>query len=146
LGLVGLGAALSYFFDPDQGRRRRAMARDRIAAFFRQSARRGGRIGRAASAQAEGMAQKAKHRTEEPKPQPDDVTLARKVETEIFRGEEVPKGQINVNAENGKIVLRGEVGQAEMIKDLEERARNVQGVQDVENLLHLPGTEAPTHR
>ena len=146
LGLVGLGAALSYFFDPDQGRRRRAMARDRIAAFFRQSARRGGRIGRAASAQAEGMAQKAKHRKEEPKPQPDDVTLARKVETEIFRGEEVPKGQINVNAENGKIVLRGEVGQAEMIKDLEERARNVQGVQDVENLLHLPGTEAPTHR
>jgi osmotically-inducible protein OsmY len=143
---IGLGAALTYFFDPEQGRRRRAMTRDRIAAMFRRTARRGERLGRAASAEAYGVAQKVKHREEEPKPQPDDVTLARKVETEIFRDADVPKGQINVNAENGKIVLRGEVGQPEMIRDLEERARNVQGVQEVENLLHLPGTEAPTHQ
>ena len=143
---IGLGAALTYFFDPEQGRRRRAMTRDRIAAMFRRTARRGERLGRAASAEAHGVAQKVKHLEEEPKPQPDDVTLARKVETEIFRDADVPKGQINVNAENGKIVLRGEVGKPEMIRDLEERARNVQGVQDVENLLHLPGTQAPTHK
>jgi osmotically-inducible protein OsmY len=143
LGLIGLGAALTYFFDPQQGRRRRAMARDRFAAFFRRRARKAEQVGRAASAQAEGMVQKAKHLKEEPKPQPDDVTLARKVETEIFRDADVPKGQINVNAENGKVYLRGEVQQPEMIRDLEERARKVQGVQDVENLLHLPGTEAP---
>jgi osmotically-inducible protein OsmY len=143
LGLIGLGAALTYFFDPQQGRRRRAMAQDRIAGFFRQRARKAEQLSRSASAQAEGMVQKAKHLQEEPKPQPDDVTLARKVETEIFRDAEVPKGQINVNAENGKVVLRGEVGQPEMIRDLEDRARKVQGVQDVENLLHLPGTTAP---
>jgi osmotically-inducible protein OsmY len=144
LGLVGLGAALTYFFDPQQGRGRRAQTRDRIAAFFRSRARQGERIGRSASAQAEGVVQKAKHLQEEPKPQPDDVTLTRKVETEIFRDAEIPKGQINVNAENGKIYLRGEVGKPELIKDLEKRARKVQGVQDVENLLHLPGAEAPT--
>jgi osmotically-inducible protein OsmY len=144
LGLIGLGAALTYFFDPQQGRRRRAMAQDRIAAFFRQRARKAEQLSRSASAQAEGMVQKAKHLEEEPKPQPDDVTLARKVETEIFRDEEVPKGQINVNAENGKVFLRGEVGQPELIRDLEDRARKVQGVQDVENLLHLPGSKAPT--
>jgi osmotically-inducible protein OsmY len=143
---IGLGAALTYFFDPEQGRRRRAMARDRLAAMFRRTARRGEQLGRAASTEAYGVAQKVKHLEEEPKPQPDDVTLARKVETEIFRDADVPKGQINVNAENGKIVLRGEVGQPEMIRDLEDRARNVQGVQDVENLLHLPGTQAPTHK
>jgi osmotically-inducible protein OsmY len=142
---IGLGAALTYFFDPEQGRRRRATTRDRIAAMFRRTARRGERLGRAASAEVYGVAQKVKHLEEEPKPQPDDVTLARKVETEIFRGADVPKGQINVNAENGKIVLRGEVGQPEMIRDLEERARKVQGVHEVENLLHLPGTEAPMH-
>jgi osmotically-inducible protein OsmY len=142
---IGLGAALTYFFDPEQGRRRRATTRDRIAAMFRRTARRGERLGRAASAEAYGVAQKVKHLEEEPKPQPDDVTLARKVETEIFRDADVPKGQINVNAENGKIVLRGEVGQPEMIRDLEERARKVQGVHEVENLLHLPGTEAPMH-
>ena len=59
---------------------------------------------------------------------PDDVTLARNVESEIFSDSEVPKGQINVNAENGKVYLRGEVGQPELIRDLEERARSVQGV------------------
>ena len=144
LGLVGIGAALTYFLDPDQGRRRRAMARDRVAAFFRRRARQGEQLGRAASAQAEGLVQKAKHIQEEPKPQPDDVTLTRKVETEIFRDADIPKGQINVNAENGKVYLRGEVGQPELIKDLEERARKVQGVQDVENLLHLPGAQAQT--
>jgi osmotically-inducible protein OsmY len=146
LGLIGLGAALTYFLDPSQGRRRRAMFKDRLAATLRRGAARGERVGHAASGKAEGIAQKATHLQEEPKGQPDDVTLARKVETEIFRDAEVPKGQINVNAENGKIVLRGEVGQPEMIRDLEKRARKVQGVSEVENLLHLPGTEAPTRR
>jgi osmotically-inducible protein OsmY len=144
LGLVAIGAALTYFFHPQEGRRRRAMAKDRIGGFARARNRHGEQIAGSASAQAEGLAEKAKHLEEEPKVQPDDVTLARKVETEIFRDVDVPKGQINVNAENGKVVLRGEVGQPELIKDLEDRARSVQGVQDVENLLHVPGTEAPT--
>jgi osmotically-inducible protein OsmY len=146
LSLIGLGAALTYFFDPQQGRRRRAMAQDRVGAMFRRTARRGEQLKRSASAEVQGVVQKSKHLEEEPKGPFDDVTLARKVETEIFRDAEVPKGQINVNAENGKIVLRGEVGQPEMIRDLEDRARSVQGVSDVENLLHLPGTEAPMHK
>ena len=140
----GLGAALAYFFDPQNGRRRRALTRDRAPALFRGSARRAERVGRAAQAEAYGVAQKAKHLKEEPKPQPDDVTLARKVETEIFRDADVPKGQINVNAENGVVVLRGEVEQPDLIKDLEKKASKVQGVREVENLLHTPGTPAPT--
>ena len=115
------GAAIAYFFDPTSGRRRRALARDRSAGFARQSLRRFGRVKRHAEAEAYGLSQKAQHLTEEPKPKPDDATLARKVETEIFRDADVPKGQ------------------------LEERARKVQGVERVENLLHLPGTPAPTH-
>jgi osmotically-inducible protein OsmY len=139
------GAAITYFFDRASGRRRRALARDRSAAFVRQTWRRLGRTGRHAQAEAYGVSQKAQHLTEEPKPRPDDATLAHKVETEIFRGADVPKGQINVNAENGVVVLRGEVGTPEMIRDLEDRARNVHGVEKVENLLHLPGTPAPAH-
>jgi osmotically-inducible protein OsmY len=71
--------------------------------------------------------------------------LARKVETEIFREPDVPKGQIDVNAADGVVSLRGEVESAEMIDQLVERTRNVQGVQGVENLLHVPGTPAPMH-
>ena len=100
--------------------------------------------GNAVTAEAQAAKQKATHLKEEDKPQPDDVTLARKVETEIFRDADIPKGQINVNAENGKVVLRGEVEEPELIKDLEKRTKKVQGVQEVENLLHVPGTPAPT--
>lgn len=111
--------------------------------FFRDKVRHPGRLGRIAKSQAFDVKQKVKDRKEADKPQPDDVTLARKVETEIFRDAEVPKGQINVNAENGVVVLRGEVEEPELIRDLEEKTRNVQGVQEVENLLHTPGTAAP---
>jgi osmotically-inducible protein OsmY len=145
ISLAALAAAATYFFDPQNGKRRRNMARDRTAALFRRLGRRGERAGRAVAAEATGLAAKAQHLQEEEKPQPDDVTLARKVESELFRDEEVPKGRINVNAENGKIVIRGEVDRPEMISELEERVRKVQGVQGVENLLHVPGTPAPTH-
>ena len=130
--LLALGAALSYFFDPENGKRRRKVTADRLAALMR---RHGGRLMKGTGSQAHALKQKATHLREEPKPQPDDVTLARKVETEIFRGADVPKGKINVNAENGKVVLRGEVDSPEMIEDLVSKARKVQGVQDVESLL-----------
>ena len=132
LRLIALGAALSYFFDPENGRRRRKVAADRLAGLTR---RHGKRMIKGTAARANALGKQATHLKEEPKPQPDDVTLARKVETEIFREPDVPKGKINVNAENGKIVLRGEVDSAEMIDDLVSKARKVQGVQDVESLL-----------
>ena len=144
LGLVALGAALKYFFDPQEGRRRRALVQDRIAGFFQSRAGKAEDVGRAASAQAESLVEKAKDQGEKVEAQLDDATLARNVETEILRGDEVAKDQIDVNAENGKVYLRGEVGKPELIQDLEQRARNVQGVQEVENLLRLPGAEAPT--
>ena len=122
LGIGAAAAALTYFFDPENGSRRRNVARDRVLALFRQ----------------------ATHMREQSKAQPDDVTLARKVETQIFRDADVPKGKINVNAENGKVVLRGEVEDPSMIEDLEKAARKVLGVREVENLLHAAGSPAPT--
>jgi osmotically-inducible protein OsmY len=75
----------------------------------------------------------------------DDTTLTHKVESEIFRDDSVPKGQINVNAQEGVVQLRGEVPSEEMVSDLVEKTRSVEGVRDVENLLHLPGSPAPMH-
>ena len=131
LRYAALGAALAYFFDPQNGRARR---KDTIKRIVRLSQRQRGRL-----------TAKATQRREGSKPQPDDVTLARQVESEIFGDADVPKGQINVNAEEGKVVLRGEVESAEMIEELVSKARKVQGVQDVENLLHTPGQAAPMH-
>ena len=137
-----LGAALAYVFDPRLGKRRRTVARGWTAGRVRDAGRTVEQAGRAAAAEAYGAAQKVQHLKEEPKPQPDDVTLARKVETEIFRGADVPKGQINVNAEDGVVYLRGEAADPDMIRDLVEKTRSVQGVRDVENLLHVPKAPA----
>jgi hypothetical protein len=143
LFFAGIGAAIAYFFDPQNGARRRNMTRDRGIAFFRQGGRKAERAGRAVASEAYGLKQKATHIREEEKPH-DDVTLARKVETELFRPADAPKGQVNVNVENGVVFLRGEVERPEIIKDLEGRARKVKGVREVENLLHLAGSPAPT--
>jgi len=142
LGTV-IGVAFAWLFDPQLGRRRRKVGADWTLARFRRAGRAAGRTGRGLAADAYGTVQQVKHREEEPKPQPDDVTLARKVETEIFRDADVPKGQINVNAENGVVYLRGEVPTADLIDDLVEKTRAVVGVRDVESLLHVPGQEAP---
>jgi osmotically-inducible protein OsmY len=75
---------------------------------------------------------------------PDDVTLVHKVESIVFRDPTFPKGQINVNAEEGRVFLRGQVDRPELIRELEEAVRRVPGVRGVENRLHLPaaGTQA----
>jgi osmotically-inducible protein OsmY len=140
---AALGAA--WFMDPQSGRRRRAMLRDRVAAFFRRSARSGGRAARGVASEAYGLKQKATHLHEEPK-EFDDQTLKAKVETELFRGPDTPKGQVNVNAQHGVVQLRGEVDSPELIDELVARTRSVQGVREVENLLHLPGAKAPMHQ
>ena len=78
--------------------------------------------------------------TPSPKHDYDDVTLARKVETEIFRPEDAPKENVNVNVENGVVFLRGQVKNVDEMKDLETAASKVEGVTAVNNLLHTPGS------
>ena len=138
----GLAAALMYFFDPQQGNRRRKELVQRAGGFFRTGVRRGEQAGRAVTSQAYGVTQKVVHSREERKDLTDE-TLKNKVETEIFRDADAPKGQVDVNVIDGVVYLRGEV-EEDMIKDLEKVARKVAGVKDVENLLHTPGTPAPT--
>jgi osmotically-inducible protein OsmY len=141
---AAFGAALAWFLDPRGGARRRHTTRDRTLAFFRRGRRRTERKARGVKRDVYGVTQKLRHLHEKPK-EFDDVTLARKVETDIFREAGVPKGQINVNAEEGVIYLRGQVTTPEMIDDLVRKTRQIQGVHRVENLLHLPNTPAPTH-
>jgi hypothetical protein len=73
----------------------------------------------------------------------DDVTITRKVESEIFRGSKVNKGKISVNTADGVVWLRGEAKNPEQVKELEAKALAIPEVKRVENLLHLPKTPAP---
>jgi osmotically-inducible protein OsmY len=140
LGAV-FGALVTYFFDRESGTRRRHVAYDRSRSF---ASRRGGAAKRAAGSTAYGVKQKVRHVREEPK-ELDDATLADKVRSEALRGDEIPAGQVSVNVQNGIVQLRGEVQRPDLIDTLVDRTRKVHGVVDVENLLHVPGTEAPMH-
>jgi hypothetical protein len=93
---------------------------------------------------AAGIVREARGGRRAPKPDMDDVTLARKVETEIFRPRGAPKGSVDVNVVEGVVYLRGEVKRPEQIKTLEARVREIPEVRGVENLLHLPKTPSPT--
>ena len=132
------GAALAYFMDPQNGRRRRHVTRDRAVSLARHGVRRGRKLVHHVSSDARGYVERARNSgaSEE---QLDDATLVDKVESIVFRDRDVPKGQINVNAENGVIFLRGQVDQPELVSALEQRVRKVRGVRDVQNLLHTPG-------
>jgi osmotically-inducible protein OsmY len=73
-----------------------------------------------------------------------DPALARKVESEVFRDDTLPKGNISVNVEYGVVYLRGELPNREQMDELVSRTRQVDGVRAVENLTHLPNEAAPT--
>ena len=75
----------------------------------------------------------------------DDATLKDKVESELFREEHEVKGSININAQEGVVQLRGEVPSQDLIDVLVQKTEKIQGVREVESLLHTPGTEAPMH-
>jgi osmotically-inducible protein OsmY len=141
------GALAAFFFDPVSGRRRRAEFRMRMPAFFRRRQRLATRLGRKVSADAYGLKQRVAHSRQQPEAgRLNDPALARKVETEIFRDPDVPKGNINVQAHDGVVELRGEVPNPELIDELVARTREIPEVREVENLLHPPGTPAPTHQ
>jgi len=74
----------------------------------------------------------------------DDVTLTRKVESELFRPADAPKGSVSVNVQYGVVELRGQVERPEEIDGLARAAARVHGVKDVHNLLHTPGSP-PKH-
>jgi hypothetical protein len=139
-----LGALLAYFLDPKAGRRRRHTARDRGMSRVRRGERRAAARARRAESHAVGVARRtlnaARPRHREPF---DDVTLARKVESELYRRARVPKGHISINAEDGFVFLRGVMDRQEDIERIAVATRQIEGVRDVENLIHLPGTPAP---
>lgn len=67
----------------------------------------------------------------------DDRTLTDRVKSEIFRPADSPKGDVVVDSENGVVHLRGSVATAALRDRLVGDAAAVDGVQRVEDLLHV---------
>ena len=139
------GAAAAHFLDPDNGTRRRNTLRDKAASKARQGKQQATATATATADKAKGAATSAVPSTVKPDrlEDADDVTLARKVETEIFRDASAPKGDVSVDVQAGVVYLRGTVDDDDWIERLADGAKKVDGVKGVKNLLHRPGTPAP---
>ena len=136
------GAAAVYFLDPQHGRARRAQFVDWSGARLRRGWRALNQLGARTSSSAAALPQKMVSLRSGPRPA-DDLTLRDRVESEVFRSADVPKGQINLDVESGVVTIRGQVDNAFQIASVEKAVLNVPGVVGVENLLHIDGTPAP---
>lgn len=144
-GGLAVGTLLEYFLDPRAGRRRRHVARDRALSQLRREQRRAAQRARRAESHAVGVARRTINRRRRQAEPLDDLTLAHKVESQLFRRAGIPKGQVSVNVEDGVVFLRG-VLSPEDIERVGETGRRIAGVRAVENLIHAPGTPAPASR
>lgn len=140
-GAIG-GALLFYFMDPERGAARRAQAKDQILATVRRLNGNLSQLGDRAGANANGFSQKMIHLRSGSTPV-DDLTLRDRVESEIFRDQSLPKGQVNFDVESGVVTIRGQVESAYQIASIEKAVLKVRGVNGVENLMHMAGTPAP---
>jgi hypothetical protein len=122
VGAAAAGAGLEYLLDPERGAHRRHVIHARVNRIV-------------------GRSRGALHTlSSEPL---DDAGLAHKVESMLFRDPKIPKGDININAENGTVFVRGQIDSEELIDDVMESVREIAGVDKAVNLMHLPGTPAP---
>jgi len=140
------GAAAAHLLDPANGAKRRNELRERAQSKARKGVQDATTTATHAASMAKGAAADAvpgmpgRNRIDDV----DDVTLARKVETEIFRADDAPKGAVSVDVQEGVVHLRGAVDDDGWIARLGDEAGKVDGVKGVSNLLHRPGTPAPS--
>lgn len=138
---VACGAGAAYLFDPDRGRRRRALLRDRLA-HARHEIEMTARSGiRHARNRAVGLAHEATSQLLDR--DVDDRVLTERVRSEIGRTISNASA-IEVSAEHGRVTLSGTVTSAE-VQELVRAARSVRGVDHVENRLDVesPSDDAP---
>jgi len=132
IGSFALGAGLMYFFDPQGGRRRRALLRDQVnsACVRFQEAERV--VVRDASHRAIGLMAQARRaiRPDEPV---DDVVLVERVRAALGRGTSHP-GAIEVSSSGGVVRLSGPILAAEAGR-LVECVECVPGVDSVDDQL-----------
>jgi hypothetical protein len=133
LGGLGLGAALMYVLDPERGKRRRAIARDKALSGAHKAGDRLAARSRDVANRARGVAAELKSLTKSE--EADDLVLEERVRAELGRVVAHP-GSIEAAAVAGTVILSGSARTSEL-DELLSAVRGIPGVQDVENRLEL---------
>ncbi|HEY2974800.1 MAG TPA: BON domain-containing protein [Pyrinomonadaceae bacterium] len=136
VGGVGLGAALMYIFDPDRGKRRRALIRDKVEAAGNKVAEQAEKMRSDLGNRAYGVVAETKSifRHDEVS----DEVLVDRVRSRLGRIP-VHVGAFDISADNGTVTLRGQILADELPKVL-RATRFVRGVKDVDNQFQVHQT------
>lgn len=127
-GALSLGALLMYYLDPEQGRRRRALAGDKVKSAGKEMSHMADVAARDATNRGRGLA--ARMRSGLRRDDVDDATLAQRVRSRIGRCVSNP-GAIDVSVHDGTVQLSGPILKTEM-KSLMSAVWSTRGVQNVE--------------
>jgi osmotically-inducible protein OsmY len=136
LGGMGLGAALMYVLDPQRGKRRRALVRDKAVHAAHKTGDALDARSRDFRNRARGVAAEVKAMTGSE--EVSDAVLEERVRAEIGRAVSNP-GAIEVSAIGGTVMLSG-AALANELDELLSTVRGVRGVEDVENQLQVHET------
>lgn len=149
LGGLGLGAALMYVLDPERGKRRRGLFRDKALHLSRKASDRLDARSRDWRNRARGVA--AELKTMGKSDAVPDPVLEERVRAEIGRVISNP-GAVEVSATAATVTLSGPV-LAREVDDLLSAVHGVRGVDDVENRLEvydnaegIPGLQGSRNR
>ena len=129
---LGIGAGLMYMYDPDQGARRRSVARDKVTRLGRAGSELWDKAARDLGNRARGIMASARGGLAAQEV-PDDATLVERIRAQMGRWVGNP-GSIEVSAQDGRVTLSGPIFRSEVDPCL-RRVRRVRGVREVENRL-----------
>ena len=133
VGGLGLGAALMYVLDPERGKRRRAIVRDKTLSGARKTGDKIAARSRDLKNRARGVGAELKSLTKSQ--ETNDPVLEERVRAELGRAVARP-ASIDVAAIAGTVILSGAVRTNEL-DELLSSVRGVPGVEDVENRLEV---------
>ena len=133
IGSLALGAGCMYFLDPYQGRRRRALVRDKLLSACVQSSDFFAKAARDLGNRASGILAETRYAFAEE--DVDDATLVARVRSQVGRAVSHPRA-IEVTATQGRVTLRGPILAHEVTRLL-DMVRSVRGVQAVDNQLDV---------
>jgi len=140
VGGVGLGAVLMYFFDPDRGKRRRELCRDKVEEA-------GNKVGSYADKVSRDVRNRASEIVADTKSlfAHEDLTdedLVDRVRSKLGH-HPIDSDAVDIQATKGAVILSGSVTASESLKLL-KAARRVRGVSRVENQLRVLPDKANT--
>jgi osmotically-inducible protein OsmY len=140
IAIAGLaGAAVAYLFDPIAGSARRSRIRKRLSAFARRRAapeempRLPVDVGSAPIKEALAV-------TREDRPN-SDAAIADRIRTRVQGRPDLETGGLVVEVLRGVAFLRGDLKDRAQIDEVVDLTGAVPGVQEVQNLIHLPDSQ-----